>query len=137
MSVRVGDRDQGKLEVIEANKLLIRYTYERIIDKTFPKAERWIMPKSIWDATQHAHMCILLANSIRVTNKEEAKRRILLSEEAIGYLDEVICLIDTCHVLGKIPENKANHWTDIATKAQTTAKGWLKSQRNTYAEFLD
>ena len=49
MAVRKGDQDQGKLKVIDASKNLLRYTYERVKSKTFPKAERWLMPKSIWD----------------------------------------------------------------------------------------
>lgn len=49
MSVRTGDRDEGKLTVIEASKNLISYTYDRVHDKTLPKADRWLMSKTIWD----------------------------------------------------------------------------------------
>lgn len=40
MAVRKGDQDQGKLKVIDASKNLLRYTYERVKSKTFPKAEQ-------------------------------------------------------------------------------------------------
>lgn len=49
MSVRTGDRDEGKLTAINASRLLVEYTYDRVHDKTLPKASRWLMSKSIWD----------------------------------------------------------------------------------------
>lgn len=45
MSVRTGDRDEGKLTVIEASKNLIAYTYDRVHDKTLPKSDRWLTSK--------------------------------------------------------------------------------------------
>ena len=136
MSVRVGDRDEGKLQVLEASKNLIRYTYERCVDKTFPKAERWLIPQSIWKEVYSAHSKIVQANKIRVTNKSEAEQRILLSEESLGHLDELMFLIDICHVLGKISDDRAEYWTGLVYKAQDLDVKWIKAQRTDYSEFL-
>lgn len=72
MAVRKGDQDQGKLKVIDASKNLLRYTYERVKSKTFPKAERWLMPKSIWDQVSAAHYYYTTKAGIKNGNYERA-----------------------------------------------------------------
>lgn len=136
MAVRKGDQDQGKLKVIDASKNLLRYTYERVKSKTFPKAERWLMPKSIWDQVSAANTKIIRANAIRAETAEEAAERLLLEKEAIGHLEAAIALIDTCHCLGLISDNQADFWTGLATDTENLAKAWLKSNRQTYKELL-
>lgn len=136
MSVRKGDQDQGKLKVLEASKNLTKYTYEMVKGGTFPKSERWIMPKHIWDEVANAHAKIIRANSIRVENAEEAIERLLLEKEAIGHLDAAIALIDICNVTGTISDDRADFWTGLATTTQNLTKGWLKSDRQTYKPYF-
>ena len=136
MSVRKGDQDEGKLRVIDSMRILLGYTYDRMKDKTFPKGERWIMAKAIWDSCVAAHANILKANSIRVKNPLEAQERILAEEIAIGSLDTMISLIDTCHMTNTISDDRADYWTGLATSTQNIAKAWLKSQAEQYKEFL-
>ena len=114
-------------------KDLIRYTHGRVKDNSmFPKNERWLLAKSIWDATVAAHSHIIRANGIRVENDAEANERILHEKLAIGCLDELIALLDTCHVLRLISDDRADFWTGLATETQDLAKGWLKSDRTRY-----
>lgn len=135
MAVRKGDQEQGKIQVIEASKNLCKYTYERVKSRTFPKAERWIMPKSIWDEVSAAHTKIIRANAIRVETSEEAQRRLLLEKEAIGHLDAAISLIDICNVLGQISDDQAKFWTGLAAGTQILCKSWLKSNRASYKDL--
>ena len=133
MSVRKGDQSKGELQVLEKMKDLLRYTHGRIRDNSiFPKSERWILEKSIWDATASAHSHIIRANGIRVENKSDAEERILHEKLAIGCLDELIALLDTCHVLNLISDDRASFWTSLATDTQILVKGWLKSDRDRY-----
>lgn len=132
MSVRKGDQDQGRLKVLDASKDLTKYTYDRVKSNIFPKSERWIMPKSIWDEVSGAHTKIIRANSIRVETPLEAAARILLEKEAIGHLDAAISLIDICHVLEVISDDRADFWTGLATDTENLAKAWLKSNRTAY-----
>ena len=134
MAVRKGDQDQGKLKVIEASKNLCKYTYERVKSNAFPKADRWIMPKSIWDEVRAAHTKIIRANAIRAETVEDAQQRILLEKEAIGHLDAAISLIDICNVLGQISDDRAAFWTKLATETQILCKAWLKSNRTAFKD---
>lgn len=43
MSVRTGDRSEGKITAVDASRLLIDYTYDRVHDKTLPKSDRWLI----------------------------------------------------------------------------------------------
>lgn len=85
MSVRKGDRDEGKLTAINASRLLVEYTYDRVHDKTLPKADRWLMSKSIWDDASLARAKLLRGNAIRVECTEDANERLLLLKEVIGH----------------------------------------------------
>ncbi len=136
MAVRSGDRHPGRLPAIDRMRELIEYTYDRVHDKTLPKNDRWLMCKSIWDATAGAHACILQANGIRVENETDAEERLLLEKKAIGHLDTLIALIDMLNIKGKISDDRAEYWTGLAAAAENAAKAWLKNQKGYYREYL-
>ena len=81
MSVRTGDRTEGKITAVDASRLLIDYTYDRVHDKTLPKSDRWLMSKTIWDDAANARAKLLRGNAIRVESREDAEARFLLYEQ--------------------------------------------------------
>ena len=131
MSVRKGDQEQGKLQVIEASKVMTKYTYERVKDKTFPKADRWIMPKKIWDEVCDAHTKIVRANRLRIDVAEEAPERLRLQKEAFGHLDAADSLIDICHVTGVISDDRADYWSGLVSHTLELAQRWHKKDVKT------
>lgn len=139
MSVRKNDRNrssEGKLQVIEYSKNLIKYTHDRVKSDIFPKSERWMTAKNIWDMCIGAHTSIIRANAIRVDSRIDAEQRLLLEKEAIGYLDALISLLDVIHVLGMISDDRCDFWTGLATDTQNLVKAWLKSNRIEYQSYL-
>lgn len=138
MSVRVGDRkdDNQKLSAIEASKNLISYTYDRVHDKTLPKADRWLMSKTIWDNASNARALIIRSNSIKVECQEDAIERLLEEKLAIGYLDSLISDIDVLFIKGKISDDRAEFWTGLATKTQVLLKARLKANKQAYQKFI-
>lgn len=139
MSVRKNDRNrgsEGKLQVIEYSKNLVKYTHDRVKSDIFPKSERWMTAKNIWDMCIGAHTSIIRANAIRVDSRIDAEQRLLLEKEAIGYLDALISLLDVIHVLGMISDDRCDFWTGLATDTQNLVKAWLKSNRREYQSYL-
>ena len=136
MSVRTGDRKEGKITVVDASRQLIEYTYDRVHDKTLPKADRWLMAKTIWDDASQARAKLLRANSIRVESTPEAEERILLLKQVIGHLDSLNASIDTLHIKDKISDDRSDFWTGLVTDMQNLTKAMLKSNKRTYAPFL-
>ena len=88
MAVRTGDRNPNntKLTAIDASKDLISYTYDRVHDKTLPKADRWLMCKTIWDNCSKARALIVRSNSIKVECLEDAVERLLEEKLAIHQI---------------------------------------------------
>ena len=137
MSVRTGDRTEGKITAVDASRLLIDYTYDRVHDKTLPKSDRWLMSKTIWDDAANARAKLLRGNSIRVESKEDAEARFLLLKEAIGHLDSLCASIDTLHIKDLISDDRAKFWTKLATDMQNLTKAMLKANRRDYKHFLN
>ena len=137
MSVRSGDRSLGKITAIDATRILISYTYDRVHDKTLPKSDRWLMAKTIWDDASMARAKLLRANSIRVECRDDAETRLLLLKESIGHLDSLCASIDTLHIKERISDDHAEYWTELATTAQNLVKGMLKANRRDYKPFLE
>lgn len=72
MSVRKGDRGEGKLQVLNKARELKKYTLGLIkSEKHFPKSTRWIYASPIVNEIREACVCIRHANSVFVTNDEE------------------------------------------------------------------
>lgn len=136
MSVRTGDRTEGKITAVDASRLLIDYTYDRVHDKTLPKSDRWLMSKTIWDDAANARAKLLRGNAIRVESREDAEARFLLLKEAIGHLDSLCASIDTLHIKELISDDRAKFWTKLATDMQNLTKAMLKANRRDYKHFL-
>lgn len=137
MSVRKGDREEGNLAVINASKDLISYTYDRVMDRNiFPKAERWLLCRDIWDCAVGVRSCIVRANSIRVETPTEAHTRLALEKKALGYLSTLETLIDLCYEKEKISENRMVYWGNLVVNTLKPLNGWIKSDRRRYADFL-
>lgn len=138
MSVRKGDREQGNLGLIDASKDLLSYTFDRVRDeKIFPKAQRWLLAKSVWDCAVGARSCIVRANAIRVETRTEAEDRLSLEKEAIGYLDTLETLIDLANIKGLISDKRMEYWEELVEATMAPLKGWLKSDRRRYRSFLE
>ena len=139
MAVRTGDRGykEDDLRVINASKDLLDYTYDRVKDRNiFPKAERWLLAKSIWDNAVEARSCIVKANAIRVETYDEASERLLLEKKALGCLDTLETLIDLAHSKRIIDDRRTEYWVGLVVTTLTLLRGWLKSDRSRYKPLI-
>ena len=76
MSVRKGDRAEGKLQVLNKARELKKYSLTIVKnDKHFPKSTRWLYAYPIVNEVRAACTCIRHANSVYVTNDEDYKYR--------------------------------------------------------------
>lgn len=138
MSVRVGDRVEGRLTVIDATRILLKYTHDKVKDnEIFPKADRWLMAKDVWESVSQAYTKIIRANAIRVETKSEAEERLKLSKEALGHIEAFMALIDMCYVLGKISDNQMKYWAGLGDDVLKPLKKWIKSERSRYKTFCN
>ena len=137
MSVRVGDRQQGKLQVLNKARVLKRYTLAVLKnDKYFPKSVRWMYAQPIHQEMRAACSCIRRANAVRVSgtiNKEnEYKYRRMQQVEAYAHLEALLDLIDDVYLARYISGRQAEHWTQLIVETEEYLMAWVRSDAERY-----
>lgn len=137
MSVRVGDRQQGKLQVLNKARVLKRYTLAVLKnDKYFPKSVRWMYVQPIHQEMRAACSCIRRANAVRVSdtiNKEnEYKYRRMQQVEAYAHLEALLDLIDDVYLARYISGRQAEHWTQLIVETEEYLMAWVRSDAERY-----
>ena len=137
MSVRVGDRQQGKLQVLNKARVLKRYTLAVLKnDKYFPKSVRWMYAQPIHQEMRAACSCIRRANAVRVSdtiNKEnEYKHRRMQQVEAYAHLEALLDLIDDVYLARYISGRQAEHWTQLIVETEEYLMAWVRSDAERY-----
>ena len=137
MSVRVGDRQQGKLQVLNKARVLKRYTLAVLKnDKYFPKSVRWMYAQPIHQEMRAACSCIRRANAVRVSdtiNKEnEYKYRRMQQVEAYAHLEALLDLIDDVYLARYISGRQAEHWTQLIVETEEYLMARVRSDAERY-----
>lgn len=137
MSARVGDRQQGKLQVLNKARVLKRYTLAVLKnDKYFPKSVRWMYAQPIHQEMRAACSCIRRANAVRVSdtiNKEnEYKYRRMQQVEAYAHLEALLDLIDDVYLARYISGRQAEHWTQLIVETEEYLMAWVRSDAERY-----
>ena len=133
MSVRVTDRKEGRLQILEKSRLLLDYTYDKITsDKVYPKSVRWLLPKNIWEHAQAADACIDLANAIKVENAADLQKRRTLQKDAWGHLKHLERLVDLSYRKKYLSADQTEFWIRMILDARSALSAWMKSDKERY-----
>lgn len=132
MSVRKGDRGEGKLQVLNKARELKRYSLERV--KAFPKSTRWLYAAPIAEEVRAACICIRHANSVYVSAEclEDLKYRHAEQIKAHANLDALLDLIDDAYGAGYISGEQVEFWTGLILGTDDLLKAWIKSDKEKY-----
>ena len=138
MSVRVGDRKDGKLQILNKARILKRYTLALLKnDKYFPKSVRWMYAQPIHQEMRAACLCVKRANAVRVSdtvNREnEFKYRRMQQVEAYAHFEALLDLIDDVYLARYISGRQAEHWTKLIVETEELLKAWSKSDLERYS----
>ena len=137
MSVRKGDRGEGKLQVLNKARELKKYSLGLIKnEKHFPKSTRWLYAKPIADEIRAACICIRHANSVYLSNDitREGEYRYRRGEQtkAHAHLDALLDLIDDAYDAGYITGKEVEYWTGLILQTDDLLKAWIKSDKENY-----
>ena len=137
MSVRVGDRQQNKLQVLNKARVLKRYTLALLkSNKYFPKSVRWMYASPIHQELRGACLCIKRANAVYVTDgaarNVEYRYRRGQQIEAYAHLEALLDLIDDVYLARYISGRQAKHWTSLIVETEELLKAWTKSDRDAF-----
>ncbi len=133
MSVRKGDRGEGKLQVLNKARELKKYSLTIVkSEKNFPKSTRWLYAYPIVNEIREACICIRHANSVYVTNAEEYNYRRMEQVQAHAHLDALLDLIDDAYDAGYISGKQVEFWTGLILQTDDLLKAWIKSDKEKY-----
>ncbi len=133
MSVRKGDRGEGKLQVLNKARELKEYSLNIVkSEKNFPKSTRWLYASPIVNEVRSACICIRHANSVYVTTEEEYKYRRMEQVQAHANLDALLDLIDDAYDAGYVSGKQVEHWTGLILQTDDLLKAWIKSDKEKY-----
>ena len=137
MAVRKGDQEEGKLRALNAARIMVDYTYNRVHDKNIcPKNEKWLLIRPIWENAMIAQEQLSCANDIRVETKADAEERLLLEKKAIGHMDVLLANIDILNLKGMISDDRAEYWSKLVKDTKFMTQALLKANRASYKKFL-
>ena len=133
MSVRKGDRGEGKLQVLNKARELKKYSLARLKnEKTYPKSTRWLYAVSIAAEVFDASICLKRANATYVTCKEEYEYRHMEQVKAHAHLDALLDLIDDAYNAGYVSGDQVEYWTGLILRTDDLLKAWIGSDKQKY-----
>ncbi len=136
MSVRTGDRNKGKLQVLNKARELKRYSLGLVKnEKYFPKSTRWLHAYPIVNEVRTACTCIRHANSVYVTSDEDYKYRHLEQVKAHASLDALLDLINDAYDANYISGEQVEYWTGLILQTDDLLKSWTKSDKEKYQKL--
>ena len=136
MSVRKGDRHEGKLQVLNKARELKKYTLTIIKnDKRFPKSTRWLYAYPIVNEVRCACICIRHANSVYVSSDEDYKYRHAEQVKAHASLDALLDLINDAYDAGYIKGDQVEYWTGLILQTDDLLKAWIKADKEKYKKI--
>lgn len=140
MSVRSGDRTQGKLQVLDAAMKLCVHTMTLCRNTNyFPKSQRWMLTAKIVDEATAALACIRSANSTLVSGVDfEIRHRYRASQqtEAHGHIAALYALVDLAYNMNSgLGSDQVAYWTKLIRDTDELLKGWIRSDEQTYKQM--
>ena len=127
MSVRKGDRTEGKLQVLNKARILKSYSIDRA--KTFPKSTRWLYAAPVVNEVRSACLSIRHANSVHFPSEFPKENEYRRREQIIAHasLDALLDLIEDAYAAHYISGDQLDYWTGLVIEADELLKAWIKS----------
>ena len=145
MSVRVGDRGEGKLQVLNLSKQLCEHTMTMCKSETrFPKRQRWLLTQRIANEAVEAHACIRRANATLLKQSPtidiDFAYRHAQQTEAHAHIGALLALIDIAGAVAKSDGRKLDgreHWVRLAVDTDAKLKAWTSADTKRYLSLKD
>ena len=142
MSVRVADRKEGRLQVLDLAMQLAVHTVRMCKSERFPKRDRWILAKPIAEDAIKVYSCIKGANSTLLkdgpTLDQDFAFRHGLQLQARAALTS---FLGNLHVAYKVCRQDGikfdgmDHWVRLAMKTNDKLLRWMASDTERYLDL--
>ncbi len=136
--VREKDRTKSRFELSDKALDLATYTSDILAnDKVFDPKYKTVIDRIAAQATMIYH-CIRVANDIKVTSKEHAKKaeeRIRLQRDALSRIEPLKTDIMIAHRLFHLKAKRIRYWNKQVDDIGEMLKGWISSDLKKYKEL--
>ncbi len=130
MSVRKGERTEGKLRVLLCAENLSRYTLTVCKnEKVMPKSQRWLLTQRIVGSALDAVACITKANAAPLNEPIGAVMRYIWQVQAKGHIRTLLSLLDLAQATFGLDLHRVEHWVELAVDTDKSLAAWVKSDR--------
>lgn len=142
MSVRKGERSEGKLQVLKLSADLCVYTLKLCKNETiFPKSQRWLLTSKIANEAVDVMSCVRRANSVLLaaspTLESDYAYRHSQQVEAHSHIGALYSLMDIAYQMNGIEEHRIEYWTQLAMETDEKLKAWMRSDKERYFKLLE
>ena len=139
MSVPVWKRSDNKLQaIVDVNKMCAYAMQMCENEKVIPKKCRWYL------CTEIMKTCIHLVSSVRQINKiridkdiETAEMRMKYHTKAMLELEALWSEMTIAKEMYNVPNEKIDHWSQLALKADDSLSAWRNSDRKRVKELKE
>ena len=136
MSVRKGERTEGRLKVLGEARNMCAYTLQICKnEKVIPKSHRWLMTQRIVGESLDAMVCISRANSYPLDDIVGSFLRHIKQIEARSHIKALLTLIQLAYDTFGIEGRRIEHWTELATNTDKALRAWMWSDKERSAFF--
>lgn len=136
MSVPVGKREEGKLQVLLEAQQLASYTLHICKnEKVFPKSYRWLLTQKIVNEALDVMSCVRRANAVRVESRQDYLYRHQQQVEAHAHIEALLGLIDLAYAALSIDGKRIEYWTGLAISADNTLRKWTSAYKTRYKDM--
>lgn len=135
MSVPVGERGEGKLEVIVMAQKLATYTIKITKNKkVFTPEYNDAITADIIHTAKDIFVSCWEANNIRVNkNPERAKERLKLQEYAAQQCNNLLTLIQLAQPIFHLTGKRVRYWSIMTLGTRMHIRKWNETDRKRYS----
>ena len=130
MSVRVGDRSEGQLQVLKVASDIANYTLTICSnEKSFPKSKRWMITQRIVGEALDGYACIRTANISRRDDVFEKSFRRQKQVEARGHYNSLLGYIDIAYSHFNLDSKRVDYWGGMIDHEISLLNKWINSEK--------
>lgn len=136
MSVRVGDRKEGHLQVLEDAKRLRQHSFQLCTnEKIYPKSKRWAIANTTLQLAIDAANDIAAANVTYIKDgsfcEQDFRSRHALQVDAMQKLQKLIAMIELAKEVGYLGD-RTEYWVELVSKTKEHLRRWMNSDEKRY-----
>lgn len=116
--------------LITKAKALVKFTDMMTTEKRYPKKYRFTLVNRLQDKSLEIFECIVDANELLLSDKEECAERLRLQRRALTLCKTILFLIELSFEKQLINAQQCENWTKAVCDVKNMTASWYKGDKN-------